>query len=161
MMRSPVDNLKNGTFGHINYFKLWCALWKAWGKNMGKKRYTYRKSYIVPEDKKKKKKTKFYVARGMVTGKAPCILIILHTTHFSPSTYIDAQVVLFFIPCALHTFPFSKLELISMHLPSQRDMKSCAYKKSQRLIHWYNAKVQGSAAQCKGQVKDKKNPFLW
>lgn len=21
-MRSPVDNLKNGTFGHINYFKL-------------------------------------------------------------------------------------------------------------------------------------------
>lgn len=96
----------------------------------------------------------------MVTEKAPCILFLPHTTHFSPRTYTDAQVVLFFVPCALHTFPFSKLELIRMHLPSQGDTKLCAYKKRQRLIHWYKGKVQGSAAQCKGQEKDKKNPFL-
>lgn len=56
-MRSPVDNLKNGTFGHINYFKL-CVHSKSLGEKHGKKKkkYTYKQSYIVPGDKKKKKK---------------------------------------------------------------------------------------------------------
>lgn len=41
-MRSPVDNLKNGTFGHINYFKL-CVHSKSLGEKHGKKkRYTQR-----------------------------------------------------------------------------------------------------------------------